>query len=124
MSGGFKSAYGASKGSSKEPQRSTINLPRIKGTYYEATVPDTLDLADKAELALNGLLGTLDPGLGYENYFNAWLDVHPAYQTHEHPGGLATINCKYAEAIPQMLVMCGSKKFLEPENDPGDGGPH
>ncbi len=82
--------------------------------YYEATVPDTLDLADKAELALNGLLGTLDPDLGYENYFNAWLDVHPAYQTHEHPGGLATINCKYAEAIPQMLVMCGSRKFLEP----------
>ena len=31
------------------------------GASYEATVPDTLDLAERARLALRSLTGTLDP---------------------------------------------------------------
>ncbi|MAG34829.1 MAG: hypothetical protein CL878_01045 [Dehalococcoidia bacterium] len=33
----------------------------VGGERYEATVPDTLDLVERAELALNGLGGCLDP---------------------------------------------------------------
>ncbi len=38
----------------------TANL-RPKGTYYEATVPDTLDLAERARLSVHGLTSFLNP---------------------------------------------------------------
>jgi len=33
-------------------------------------VPDTLDLADRAELAINGIGGTIDPDLHHMMYFS------------------------------------------------------
>ena len=44
------------------------DLPAYRGERYEATVPDTLDLADRAALALNGLGGTIDPDGDYQMY--------------------------------------------------------
>ncbi|MFH1709279.1 MAG: hypothetical protein ABIF71_15360 [Planctomycetota bacterium] len=35
----------------------------LSGTRYRARVPDTLDLADHARWAINGLGGNIDPGL-------------------------------------------------------------
>ena len=53
----------------------------VKGTRYEATVPDTLDLADRAEVSLRVLTGALDPELNYELYFyvryRGWFDCLP-----------------------------------------------
>ena len=40
------------------------------GERYEATVPDTLDLAERAEIALNGLCRTVDPEDDYMMYFH------------------------------------------------------
>jgi len=40
------------------------------GKRYEVTVPDTLDLADRAELAINGIGGTIDPDLHHMMYFS------------------------------------------------------
>ncbi len=40
------------------------------GDRYQAVVPDTLDLAERAALALNGLGGTSDPAMGGLHYFN------------------------------------------------------
>ena len=45
-------------------------------------VPDTLDLTDHGHMAINGILGSLDPALDYECTFLNILDVHPAYMLH------------------------------------------
>ncbi len=42
------------------------NLPAQSGAYYQDTVPDTLDLAERARLGLTHFTGLLDEKLGYE----------------------------------------------------------
>jgi len=84
------------------------------GEFVEATVPDSLLLADRARLAVNGLTGTLDPEHGYEVYQLCSASGAYPYFTHENTG-LPTINPKYAEALPMMRVMSGSTQ--NPDHD-------
>ncbi len=88
------------------------------GHTYAATVPDTLDLAERARLALNCLTGALDPadrgGVQYEIYFLVRFAANPAFMYHE-ASGLPTINPKFAESMPLMRVMCGSDYNLDVE---------
>ena len=49
-------------------QTSQINRPQEIGTYYEATVPDTLDLAQRAKLGVNHLVSIISEENGYDNY--------------------------------------------------------
>ena len=79
----------------------------VKGTRYEATVPDTLDLADRAEISLRVLTGALDPELNYELYFYVRFRNKPPFMVHERTG-LPTNNPKFAESLPMTRVMCGS----------------
>src|ERR1700685_415543 len=41
----------------------------LNGEHYEAQVPDTLDLSDRARLAINGLTRGVDAEHDYEHYF-------------------------------------------------------
>jgi hypothetical protein len=82
------------------------------GASVEGTVPDTLDLARRAELALNALTGALDPEYGYELYFQVRFCQNPAMMFHEG-SGLPTNNPKFAEAQPMMRVMSGSDHNLD-----------
>ena len=86
-----------------------VGLPAgcAAGQSYEATVPDTLDLADRAGLAINGLTGSLDVKADYEIYFRVHYTRNPAVMYHEGTG-LPTNNPKFAEALPQMRIMSGS----------------
>ncbi len=79
----------------------------VPGKRYEATVPDTLDLAARAEIALNVLTGALDPDANYELYFYVRFHADPPFMQHERTG-LPTNNPKFAESMPMMRVMCGS----------------
>ena len=74
-----------------------------KGQYYQATVPDTLDLAERAGFAINGLTGCLNPRRRYELYFVVRFDSNPPFMYHEHTGIIN--NPKFAEAMPKMRVM-------------------
>jgi hypothetical protein len=78
----------------------------------EGTVPDTLDLAQRAELALHCLTGALNPEYGYELYFIVRFCQNPAMMHHEGTG-LPTNNPKFAEAQPMMRVMSGSDHNLD-----------
>ena len=42
-----------------------VELIRPRGRSYTATVPDTLDLAERAHLAVHGLTASLDPAMNY-----------------------------------------------------------
>src|SRR5262245_3063230 len=46
---------------------STLDIEKLKpkGKTYEATVPDTLDLVDKANLAINCMVGNIMPEKEY-----------------------------------------------------------
>ena len=43
------------------PEVPKFEIPKPKGERYPATVPDTLDLAERAALAVNALTGAADP---------------------------------------------------------------
>ena len=70
---------------------------------YEASVPDTLDLAQRAEYALNTLTKVPDPNKGYNGYQSYNFYANPPYL--DSPEGCMS---KYFEAIPLMRIMCGS----------------
>jgi hypothetical protein len=43
----------------------------LTGKHYEDTVPDTLDLVERAVLGLNYFAGMTEPDLDHEVYFHA-----------------------------------------------------
>jgi hypothetical protein len=91
----------------------TVHVP---GERYECDVPDTLDLADRAELAINGIGGTLDVGCHHTQYFNVYYACQPPYMRHQ---GSADVTCdpKYGESLPMMRAMCGSDQYAGLEAD-------
>lgn len=76
------------------------------------TMPDTLDLAQRAELSLHALTGALDADYGYELYFFVQFCQKPPVMIHESTG-LPTNNPKFAEAQAMMRVMSGSNYNLD-----------
>ena len=78
-----------------------------KGDQTQASVPDTLDLAEHGRLAINGMLGSLNPALDYECTFLNILDVHPAYMLH-WSSMVSGVMPKYIEALPLLRQMSGS----------------
>jgi len=79
-----------------------------------AMVPDTLDLAEHGRLAVNGMLGSTDPAVDYENYFHTFFDVHPAYMAH-YSTQTSGVLVKYVEAMPLLRLMSGSDELREIE---------
>jgi hypothetical protein len=86
---------------------------RYTGTRYEVTVPDTLDLTQRAELALNGLGGVIDPHLDYQMHFG----VRYAYRTPYMPYWCCHVTCdtKLGESFPMLRLMCGSGRYADVE---------
>jgi len=81
----------------------SMKLPDVKNI----TVPDNLDLAWHAKLALNGLMGTVDPKVHYEPYFLTYFHARPAYFLHwsTMPSG---VQPKYVEAMALMKCITGA----------------
>jgi hypothetical protein len=79
---------------------------------YQATVPDTLDLARRAEYALHGLTQVLDPDMDYELYLRGTFSTNPAHMYHENTG-LPTNNPKFAESLAMMREMVGGEKYMD-----------
>lgn len=76
-----------------------------------SAVPDTLDLAEHGRLAINGMLGSLNPDLNYECVFLNILDVHPAYMLH-WSSMVSGVMPKYIEALPLLRQMSGSEQGM------------
>ena len=87
-----------------------------EGQRYEAVVPDTLDLAERARIAINGLGGSLDPGGIHEMYFMIGFACHPPFM-YKDTTGWPTNNPKFAESFPMMRLMSGSEQHLDLERD-------
>ena len=56
-----------------------FEVPPYEGERYEAMVPDTLDIAERARLAIRGLTGPTDPEADHELYLETQLLERPAH---------------------------------------------
>ena len=79
----------------------------LKGTYYKAVVPDTLDLAERARLAVNAITRAADPHNNYDIFQCGHCDQQPANFNHEHGGPSLP---KAIDVIPRLRRMSGSRQ--------------
>ena len=87
----------------------TTEKIKPKGEYYEATVPKTLDLAERARISVRGLTNFLNPGQNYAPYNQGWFNVRVPYMTMDGRPNWG----KIAEALIMMRTMCGSEENLD-----------
>jgi hypothetical protein len=88
------------------------------GQYYEATVPDTLDLAERAKLSVRGLTSFLNEKKHYEPYGHGLFNTDPPFLTTRFApgdGGGAPNWGKISDAIILTRSMCGSHENLDIE---------
>jgi hypothetical protein len=92
-----------------------------KGKSYDATVPDTLDLAERARLSVHGLTSFLNPTQNYSPYHQAWFNVRQPLMTsrmvfgQSDNAGVANWG-KIAAALILTRSMSGSEENLEIES--------
>jgi len=103
------------KGEEKQDINKLLDVNKIKpkGQFYEDQVPDTLDLAKRAELAVNMLTNNVIA----ENYYSATglnRDLNEKF-SYELKGGVWDITPKNARALPLLRTMCGSEQNLDVE---------
>ena len=86
---------------------------RPAGKYYEALVPDTLDLAQRAELSVNVLTHNTEPTMAY--------CVYQGFNYHEVPPKKWALSWltsgKIIFALPMLRSACGSDQGLDVESE-------
>ena len=82
-----------------------FDVPPYSGERYEARIPDTLDIQERAALAVNGLTGPTDPDKDHLLYFNASFRTDPPVMWHRNSDICQT---KFEESLPLMRLVSGS----------------
>jgi hypothetical protein len=90
----------------------TIEDITPSGQYYDANVPDTLDLAERARIAVGGLTNFLNPDDDYSQYCHMYYNTNPPYMTNYYGQGKNNWG-KVAEATTMARSMCGSTENLD-----------
>jgi hypothetical protein len=80
------------------------------GEYYDAVVPATLDLAERARLAVHGMTSMTNPNLYHEMYFTVVHMSKPPSMRHSQ-SDLDTQG-KFVESTALMRLVSGSKENL------------
>lgn len=93
------------------PEIPEFRLPAYKGEQYEALVPDTLDLQERARLTIHSLTETTDPLADYELYPHVRFNSNPPVMMHSWWPLLA----KHQEGVLLMRLISGSQQNLEVE---------
>ena len=82
-----------------------FSLPEYRGESYEDLVPDTLDIQERALLAINGITGPTDVDKDYEIYWIVSFNRNPPSMTHrihDH------VQFKFFEGAPLLRTITGS----------------
>jgi len=82
-----------------------FDVPAYEGERYEAPVPDTLDLEERAALAVNGLTSPTDPLADHEMYSTVFFRRSPPMMQHDYSDHCQV---KFMEALPLMRIISGS----------------
>jgi hypothetical protein len=86
-----------------------------EGERYPAMVPDTLDLAERAKLAIHGVTNILDPEYDYEMFWLAEFNRIPPVLIHQTLWApwLDGENYKIMESLPLLRLVTGGHLNLE-----------
>ncbi len=90
-----------------------FDLPSYRGESYEVLVPDTLDLAERATLAVHGMTEPTNPLADYEIYWLVFFRSTPPMM--ENNWVDHSITPKFQEALSLMRMMSGSEQNLHVE---------
>jgi len=85
-------------------------LPASQGEYYDAVVPATLDLVERAKLGILHFISILDEGHGHQMRWTG----NPTDMTHGR-GIFAICQPKAFEAMAMLRVVSGSRHGLQRE---------
>ena len=89
-----------------------IDINSTGGRYTE-NVPDTIDLAERARLAVHGIMGSIDPDL-LTMYGLAFYATPRPHQSH-WASAENTCDPKLAESLTLLRTMCGSGELRDLE---------
>ena len=87
------------------PEIPKVEIPPYIGDRYEELVPATLDLSERAHLAINGLVGPTNPKMDYELYWRVEFFRNPPVMYHDFKDWC---QLKFMEALPLMRIITGS----------------
>ena len=90
----------------------TVRTPEMRGTRRAAEIPDTLDLAERARLAVNVLTRAVVP----QRFHAAWHEMNIGTSP-PHFRWANWLTYKWLEALPRMRSMSGSELNLDVERD-------
>ncbi len=82
-----------------------------RGEWYEATVPDTLDLAERAEYSINALSRNLEP----DKFYAVLQGFNYGADNYTISGLTWNITPKNLRGLPMMRTMCGSDENIDIE---------
>ncbi len=86
-------------------------MPAYQGEQYERSVPDTLDVAARADLAIRFITNLADPDADGEVYWPVLLNRNPPVMWHDWNG--FAIQPKFQEALPLLRGMTGNQCNIE-----------
>ena len=96
-----------------QPEIPPLPERRPRGRTYTDSVPATLDLADRARLAVNGMTEPTDAEADYRVYWKVSFRANPPVMYHDISD--TGITLKFLEAVPRMRIMSGSEQGLHVE---------
>jgi hypothetical protein len=92
-----------------------FEIPPCRGARYPDSVPDTLDIAERAELGIHALTSVTDPRADYEIYFGVSVLRNPPVMAHDFSDWCQNVE-SMMEALPLLRLATGSS--LNSEVDP------
>jgi len=95
------------------PEIPDVPAPIYEGDRYEALVPATFDLAERARLALHAMTEGLNPHCDFEAYWLVDLLGDPPWMFHDYS---SHVRVKYMQVYPLMRAMSGSEQNLDREH--------
>lgn len=84
-----------------------IKVPTYAGTRYEDKIPDTLDIAERAKLAINALTEATDPNADCEMYWAVHFNRNPVTMHHDWSD---VCQPKWMESLELMRIATGSDR--------------
>ena len=97
------------------PEAPAATVPPYDGERYEALVPDTFDVAERARQVINPLTEATDADADREIYFMGVFCVKPALLCHGVSD--ANVQPKFQLTVPLMRMISGSEQNLHVESE-------
>ena len=94
------------------PHIPEFDIPVYEGQKYQDMVPDTFDLQERAELAINVLTRATDPEADFEQYFFVSFRRNPPVMWHSFAD---QCQMKFMEALPLLRPITGNTLNSEVE---------